>query len=110
MQPWWMSATRSGRFGAGRWAPVSRSPCWRSAWGAHDVLETARVFDSLGAAVAEASLVAGLTGRRDTGVPVSDVRELAPPDVAARRELAHEEPAAARNEARSPHSSTVSSG
>jgi TrmH family RNA methyltransferase len=51
--------------------------CWRSAWGAHDVLEAARVFDSVDAAVAEATLVAGLSGRREQGVPVTDVRELA---------------------------------
>jgi tRNA/rRNA methyltransferase len=58
----------------GDWRTVE---CWRSAWGAQDVLESTRVFASLPAAVAEATLVAGLTGRRDTGVPVIDVRELA---------------------------------
>ena len=58
----------------GDWRTVE---CWRSAWGAHDVLEAARVFDSVDAAVAEATLVAGLSGRREQGVPVTDVRELA---------------------------------
>ncbi len=57
----------------GDWRTVE---CWRLAWGAHDVLEQARVFDSLAAAVAEASFVAGLSGRRDAGVPVSDVRDV----------------------------------
>jgi tRNA/rRNA methyltransferase len=41
------------------------------------VLEAARVFSSLEAAVADATLVAGLSGRRDSGEPVTDVRELA---------------------------------
>ncbi len=58
----------------GDWRTVE---CWRLAWGAHDVLEQAREFESLGAAVAEASFVAGLSGRRDAGVPVTDVRDTA---------------------------------
>jgi len=58
----------------GDWRTVE---CWRSAWGAQDVLETARVFDNVAAAVAEATFVAGLSGRREQGVPVTDVRELA---------------------------------
>ncbi len=58
----------------GDWRSVE---CWRSAWGAQDVLETARVFDDVDTAVAEATLVAGLSGRREQGVPVTDVRELA---------------------------------
>jgi len=51
--------------------------CWRLAWGAHAVLEEARVYDSLDAALAAATFVAGLSGRRDAGLPVIDVRELA---------------------------------
>ncbi len=35
------------------------------------------MFDTLETAVAEATLIAGLSGRRDEGVPVTDVRELA---------------------------------
>lgn len=58
----------------GDWRGVE---CWRLAWGAQDVLEAARVFDSLAEALADATLVAGLSGRRDAGVPVSDVRDLA---------------------------------
>lgn len=51
--------------------------CWRLAWGAQEVLEQARVFESLEAALSTATFVAGLTGRRDAGLPVCDVRELA---------------------------------
>ncbi len=51
--------------------------CWRTAWGAHDVLEEAREFADLGAALADATWVAGLSGRRDAGVPVLDVRDMA---------------------------------
>jgi tRNA/rRNA methyltransferase len=49
--------------------------CWRTAWGAHDVLENARVFAHLDLALAEATWVAGLSGRRSTGA--LDVREAA---------------------------------
>ena len=41
--------------------------CWRTAWGAQDVLETARVFASLADAVADAAYVVALSGRRETG-------------------------------------------
>jgi TrmH family RNA methyltransferase len=58
----------------GDWRTVE---CWRMAWGAHEVLETARVFDTLQGAVAECHLVAALSGRRDAGVPVGDVRDAA---------------------------------
>jgi tRNA/rRNA methyltransferase len=58
----------------GDWRTVE---CWRTAWGAHEVLEEAREFESLGAALSEATFVAGLSGRRDAGVPVLDVREMA---------------------------------
>jgi tRNA/rRNA methyltransferase len=60
--------------GPGDWRTVE---CWRTAWGAHRELEEARVFADLGAALAEASYVAALSGRRDAGVPVQDVREMA---------------------------------
>jgi TrmH family RNA methyltransferase len=71
----------------GDWRTVE---CWRTAWGAHDVLEQARVFGDLAAAVASAAYVLGFTGRREKGVPVLDVRDaaaeaaaLAPEDEAA---------------------------
>jgi hypothetical protein len=40
----------------------------------------------------------------------TDLRELTPPDFSPSRKRAHEEPAAARNDARSPHSSPASTG
>ena len=58
----------------GDWRTVE---CWRTAWGAHDVLEEARVFPDLAAALAEATYVAALSGRRDAGVACLDVREMA---------------------------------
>ena len=52
--------------------------CWRTAWGAHEVLEQARVFDDLGAALAGASLAVAFTGRRRSEGPVvEDVRDAA---------------------------------
>jgi tRNA/rRNA methyltransferase len=71
----------------GDWRTVE---CWRTAWGAPEVLEQARVVPDLPAAVAEATYVAALSGRRPAGAAVLDVRdmarevaELAPDDVAA---------------------------
>jgi tRNA/rRNA methyltransferase len=58
----------------GDWRTVE---CWRMAWGAHDVLEEARVFADLREAVAEASYVAALSGRLHGGMPVMDVRDMA---------------------------------
>jgi tRNA/rRNA methyltransferase len=58
----------------GDWRTVE---CWRSAWGAHEVLEQARVFDSLVPALAEAALSVAFTGRRPPGLQRSDVREAA---------------------------------
>jgi len=58
----------------GDWRTVE---CWRTAWGAHDVLEEARVLPDLAAALGEASYVAALSGRRDAGVAAVDVREMA---------------------------------
>jgi TrmH family RNA methyltransferase len=58
----------------GDWRTVE---CWRTAWGAQDVLEEARVFDSLEAAVAGASLVLGFSGKKDRAAPDQDVREAA---------------------------------
>jgi TrmH family RNA methyltransferase len=58
----------------GDWRTVE---CWRTAWGAHDVLEQARVAPDLPSALAEAGYVAALSGRRGAGAPVLDVREMA---------------------------------
>jgi TrmH family RNA methyltransferase len=58
----------------GDWRTVE---CWRTAWGAHDVLEAARVFADLGPALAGVALAVGLTGRRQAGPPSVDVREAA---------------------------------
>jgi tRNA/rRNA methyltransferase len=58
----------------GDWRTVE---CWRTAWGAHEVLEEARVHDDLRAALRPMSYVAALSGRRDTAVPVLDVRDMA---------------------------------
>ena len=52
--------------------------CWRTAWGAHEVLEQTRVFDHLGTALAGASLAVAFTGRRRSEGPgVEDVRDAA---------------------------------
>jgi tRNA/rRNA methyltransferase len=58
----------------GDWRTVE---CWRTAWGAPDVLEEARVFPDLGAALAGVSLAVALTGRRRPGAPAVDVRDAA---------------------------------
>ena len=58
----------------GDWRTVE---CWRTAWGAHAVLEQARVHPSLAAALAETALAVGLSGRRDAGVAPVDVRDAA---------------------------------
>jgi tRNA/rRNA methyltransferase len=71
----------------GDWRTVE---CWRTAWGAHEALEQARVFTDLAGAVASAGYVVGFTGRRESGLPGLDVRDaaaevaaLAPDDTAA---------------------------
>lgn len=58
----------------GDWRTVE---CWRTAWGAHEVLEEARVFDDLTSALGGVSIAVALTGRRLSGPPVADVREAA---------------------------------
>lgn len=63
---------------------------WRTAWGAQDVLEEARVFPDLGAALAGCARAVALTGKRGRGAPPADVREAAQ-EIAA---LAEEEAAA----------------
>ncbi len=51
--------------------------CWRQAWGAHQVLEEARVYSSLPEALAESHLAFAFTGRRDRQIPLLDVRQAA---------------------------------
>ncbi len=67
----------------GDWRTVE---CWRSAWGAQEVLETARVFADLQGALAGASLTVALTGRRAAVAPVEDVRTVAEAAAALGRE------------------------
>jgi TrmH family RNA methyltransferase len=50
--------------------------CWRTAWGAQDVLETARVFPDLTSALAGAHHVVAFSARTE-GMPSLDVREAA---------------------------------
>jgi tRNA/rRNA methyltransferase len=71
----------------GDWRTVE---CWRTAWGAHEVLEQAAVFADLSAALAGCAYVAGLSRRREAGVASLDVREMAA-EIAA---LAPDQPAA----------------
>lgn len=63
----------------GDWRTIE---CWRMAWGAHEVLEQAHVFDDLPAALAGVSLAVAFSGRRGDGVPARDVRDVAPEVVA----------------------------
>jgi TrmH family RNA methyltransferase len=62
--------------------------CWRTAWGAQDVLEAALVVADLGAALAGAAYTAALSGRRDAASRdvrdmAGEVADLAPGDEAA---------------------------
>jgi len=58
----------------GDWRTVD---CWRTAWGAQDVLEQARVFPDLGTALAGTAITVAFTGRRHPGAPAADVRDAA---------------------------------
>lgn len=51
--------------------------CWRTAWGAQDVLEQARVFVDLAGALAATTLAIAFTGKRDRSAAMDDVREAA---------------------------------
>lgn len=51
--------------------------CWRTAWGAHEVLEQATVAAGLAEAVANATYVAGFSGHRRGTAPPIDVRDAA---------------------------------
>jgi len=59
--------------------------CWRVAWGSHEVLEQAREFDDLRAAVADAQAALAFSGKREKGAASIDVREAAA-EVAGRAE------------------------
>jgi len=58
----------------GDWRTVE---CWRTAWGAQDVLEQARVFPTLAEALGPTTWVAALTRRPPAGTPLVDVRAMA---------------------------------
>jgi TrmH family RNA methyltransferase len=58
----------------GDWRTIE---CWRTAWGAQEVLEEARAFDALAPALAGASYVAALAGRPRPGTVPLDVRAMA---------------------------------
>jgi tRNA/rRNA methyltransferase len=58
----------------GDWRTVE---CWRTAWGAQDVLEGARVFADLASALEGVALAVALTGRRGTGPAPIDIRDAA---------------------------------
>ncbi len=58
----------------GDWRTVT---AWRSAWGAHEVLETAAEFADLAAAVADAHDVTAFAGRPPSGVAPEDPRDTA---------------------------------
>jgi tRNA/rRNA methyltransferase len=60
--------------------------CWRTAWGAHEVLEEARVFPDLAPALEGVALAVALTGRHPAGAPVVDVRDAAAEIAALGRE------------------------
>ena len=68
----------------GDWRSVE---CWRSAWGAHELLEQARVFDDLASALeGTATAVAFTARRRAGGPPLEDVRQAADAVAALGRE------------------------
>ncbi len=67
----------------GDWRTVE---CWRSAWGAHEVLEEARVFADLAGALSAAGTSVALSGRHRPGAPVEDVRTAAEAIAALGRE------------------------
>jgi TrmH family RNA methyltransferase len=56
----------------GDWRTVE---CWRTAWGAQEVLEEARVFEDLGGALEGVALALALSGRRGGGRSPLDIRE-----------------------------------
>jgi TrmH family RNA methyltransferase len=58
----------------GDWRTVE---CWRTAWGAQDVLESAGVYPDLASALTGTALAVGLTGRRGSGPAPVDIRDAA---------------------------------
>ena len=58
----------------GDWRTVE---CWRTAWGAHEILEGARVFPDLASALRGVALAVALSGRRVGGAAPRDIREVA---------------------------------
>ena len=56
----------------GDWRTVD---CWRTAWGAQEVLEEARVFEELDQALEGVALALALSGRRGSGRAPLDIRE-----------------------------------
>jgi TrmH family RNA methyltransferase len=58
----------------GDWRTVE---CWRTAWGAQDVLERARVFADLPPALEDTALAVALSGRPGAGPRSVDVRDAA---------------------------------
>jgi tRNA/rRNA methyltransferase len=58
----------------GDWRTVE---CWRTAWGAQDILESARVFPDLGPALEGTVLAVALSGRRGAGSDSADIRDAA---------------------------------
>jgi tRNA/rRNA methyltransferase len=58
----------------GDWRTVE---CWRTAWGAQDVLEETRVFEDLPSALAHAAYTAAFSGRAPRGAATLDVRDAA---------------------------------
>lgn len=58
----------------GDWRTVE---CWRTAWGAQEVLEEAREFETLEASLEGVGLALALSGRRAGGDALLDIREAA---------------------------------
>ncbi len=58
----------------GDWRTVE---CWRTAWGAQDVLESAREFPDLASALEGTALAVGFTGRRGAAPAPADIRDAA---------------------------------
>lgn len=58
----------------GDWRTVE---CWRTAWGAHEVLEEARVHADLAEALVGVHLAVAFSGRGERSFPLADVRDVA---------------------------------
>src|SRR5262245_21623157 len=69
-----MGLARLDLVDAGDWRTLD---CWRTAWGAHELLEGAGVFQDLGAALAGAHYCAALSGKAPGRGSVLDVRAMA---------------------------------